>query len=870
MQANHVVEQASLEDNIAYQATLLNHISDAVIATDLDFRITSWNRGAESMYGWKTDEVVGQLASEYLATDYANTNREEMLRQIQHQGAWVGEAIQSTKAGVRVYVQASLSLVHDAFGHRIGYVAVNRDITTQKKSEKHLRILAEATKALAAAKPNQREVLDIVTHAIGNILCDTCILFLCSDDRQSLYNAACYDHEPNAVALLQSALKDIPVQSSHLAAQVVRNGRILLQSADDIKRLHSTLASPELTTPLLNRRLPHSEVAVPLFIQGQTIGVLALSRFRPNWSSFNQDDMVLIEELADRAALAISNARAFEQAEHELAERKEVESALQSERALLARRVEERTADLSLANSELARAVRLKDEFLANVSHELRTPLNSVLGRSETMLEGIYGPLTTKQVESLRGIEESGRHLLSLINDILDLSKIESGALELEVESISVDLLCALSLRMVTQIATQKQIKITQTIQTAVDYIRGDERRLKQILVNLLSNAVKFTPVGGRIGLEVSGDVERQTVKFCVWDTGIGIAEEHLSRLFKPFMQIDSSLTRQHDGTGLGLALVLRLTEAHHGSVSVESTLGRGSQFCVTLPWDTSTIVRPSIVTQQTQPTVVAAYQPAFHRALVIEDSPSSAQLLTRYLNDLGIKVILHTTGQGVIRRAIEAQADLILLDILLPNQSGWDVLRELKSNGITKSIPVMIVSVVNEPNQAYDLGAAALLEKPVNRDQLAQALNQISSQQGTSDRKTDLFVDESPARPTILLAEDNQANIDVVQDYLLAKGYEVVVARNGNEALHRIEIRLPDLVIMDIQMPVMDGLTAIRTLRKDPATQQLPIIALTALAMPGDRERCLEAGANDYLVKPVNLKVLLASIAAHINSPKA
>jgi signal transduction histidine kinase/ActR/RegA family two-component response regulator len=433
--------------------------------------------------------------------------------------------------------------------------------------------------------------------------------------------------------------------------------------------------------------------------------------------------------------LAYQQATIYAKALNEkITESKQAEQALAEERALLAARVEERTAELSAANAELARTARAKDEFLASMSHELRTPLNVILGLAEALQEQTRGPLNEHQLKSARTIEESGRHLLALINDILDVAKVEAGKLELQPDLVSVAMVCQASLQFIKEAAIKKKIEVSFTLDSAVTSLRADPRRLKQILVNLLNNAVKFTPQGGQVGLEVRGEPEPETIRFTVWDTGIGLAPDQLSQLFQPFVQIDSSLSRQYEGTGLGLALVYRLAELHRGSVSVESELGRGSRFTVLLPW-----------TRESAEKFASA-----------EAGPASS-----------------TFQQGQLKSA--------------------------RSSQVEKSHP-----------------------------------------------------------PLILLAEDNEANIELLADYLQGEGYHVVVARTGSEAIERAREQRPGLILMDIQMPGMDGLEATRRIRADSQLARIPIIALTALAMPDDRERCLEAGANDYLSKPVSLHKLI------------
>jgi PAS domain S-box-containing protein len=384
------------------------------------------------------------------------------------------------------------------------------------------------------------------------------------------------------------------------------------------------------------------------------------------------------------------------------------------------------------ANIELARANRLKDEFLANMSHELRTPLNAILGMSEALQETVLGPLTEKQARSLQVIHESGTHLLSLINDILDLSKIEAGKVELEIGEVNVESVCNASLCLVKETAHRKQLQVSFSPDDRVKSFRGDERRIKQILVNLLSNAVKFTPAGGSIGLEIMFSPNPGAVSFSVSDTGIGIAQQDVAKLFQPFVQLDSGLARHHQGTGLGLVLVRRLAELHGGSVKVESKADHGTRFTITLPTNSCPKGEP-------------------------------------------------------------------------------DTVREAQN---TPAVPV----------QCED----------------------ASSQQ-----------------PLILLAEDNEVNILTFTTYLEAKGYRVRLARNGTEALELARMEKPQLILMDIQMPGMDGLQAIRRIREDDELKETPIIALTALAMPGDRDRCLAAGANEYLAKPVHLRLLVERVTA-------
>lgn len=575
--------------------SIIESVSDAIISVDTERKIILFNSAAEKMFGCSAAEAMGRPIEDFMPHRYRDLH-----------------AIQVTSLGLAHHLNDSLGVTKEIYGLRLNgeefpieasvaeveaagvrfYTVVLRDITERKQAEREakvvamrLQVLSDASRTFAEHVTDYQALLESLVTQISETLRCACFVRLISEDNEWISLVAGHDDNAQSHLVAQSLTSALRwrLSESPLTKKVLETGEACIEPNFNLDLLRPLLP-PELWDIVSQFKLKNS-IWVPLLLNGKRLGIMMLVRHDTDLPPFTEDDLRLACDLTERATLAIGNARLFVQVQHELGERKQAEAALENERALLAQRVDARTADLNAANTELARVARLKDEFLASMSHELRTPLNSVLGRSEALLEGVFGPLNKKQIESIHGIEESGRHLLELINDILDLSKIESGKLSLEVGRVSVEQLCALSVRMVAQAAHQKQVKLLTTIDNSVEMIEGDERRLKQILVNLLSNAVKFTPSGGKIGLEVLGDEAHHTVAFTVWDTGIGIAEHDLQRLFKPFVQIDSSLTRKYAGTGLGLSLVKTLAEAHHGSVAVQTAPDQGSRFTVTLPW---------------------------------------------------------------------------------------------------------------------------------------------------------------------------------------------------------------------------------------------------------------------------------------------
>ncbi len=506
---------------------------------------------------------------------------------------------------------------------------------------------------------------------------------------------------------------------------------------------------------------------------------------------------------------------------------------------------------LSAANAALEKASRMKDEFLASMSHELRTPLTGILGLSEALQLQVHGDLNEKQLKVLSNIEKSGRHLLSLINDILDLSKIEAGMLEIQLDACSVDDVCQSSLQLVKGMAHQKDHYISCSVNMNGITVRADARRLKQMIVNLLSNAIKFTPNGKQIGLEVEAIPDQQVIRFSVWDQGVGIRSEGFEKLFQPFVQLDSSLSRQYAGTGLGLSLVQRLAELHGGGVEVESVYGQGSRFTIILPWS---LDRSNPVLDRGEEDFIS-----LKNALAIENKNGAVETAAGYLKALGFVNILLPNIHEAFEQAAAMKPCAILLDRSQSEQCGLELLSRLKADERTRGIPVMVIAR-EALREAALSGADGCLVRPFTQDDLRAALEKAAAR--TPDRPV-MLVGKDAALPLVMAVDDNELVLETLSDFLAFAGYRVATARSGFEMLDRVVLLNPAVILVDIQMPDMDGLEAMRRLRanRNLTAAATPVIAITALAMSGDRERCMQAGANEYMSKPILLKELAKKI---------
>ena len=527
-----------------------------------------------------------------------------------------------------------------------------------------------------------------------------------------------------------------------------------------------------------------SLVVIPLVRSDRIVGALVVRRLVPG--AFSDETCDMLTAFASQSAIALTNARLYQQ--------------------------------LELQRRELATTSQHKSDFLASMSHELRTPLNAVIGFSEVLLERMFGELNDRQADYVQDILDAGRHLLALLNDVLDLSKVEAGAMELEVTTFpAVDAIQSV-LALVRERAGQHGVELRFEAADAPTHITADELRLKQVLLNVIGNAVKFTPEGGSVTLHAWS--EGPEVLITVTDTGIGIADADRSRIFDSFQQGTRSASSS-EGTGLGLTLTRRIVELHGGRMWLDSELGVGSTFGLALP-------------RQAQDLPVEDWsEPEVHdgrRAIVvIEDDPSSAELVGVHLTAAGLRPVTVRTGEEGLAAIRALRPTAVVLDIHLPGMDGWDVLSAIKADPQLASTPVVVVSVLPERGRGFALGAADYLVKPVSKEGLLGAVWRAVAER----------LDRSGEHRDVVVIDDDPTALELVRATLEPRGWTVTTCTGGAEALSVIRAVNPSIVLVDLLMPDVDGFEVVDAMRADPRTAATPVVVLTAKSLTAqDRSR--------------------------------
>ena len=665
----------------------------------------------------------------------------------------------------------------DANGRVVRWFGTNTDISGIKQAELQLTGQAQELARRAEELANSRQALETQTHMLESVLASMGEGLIAAD-RQGhflIWNDA-------ARKLMGRGASELPTE------QWTPHYKVFL---------------PDGITPFPPDRLPlvralqGESVQVELMIEHpeRPDGVFLEVTARP--LTDNQGGVAVLRDITERKA-----------------GEREVRALNQSlEARVIARTAELKAAnqELDLRNREVERATQMKSKFLANMSHELRTPLNAIVGFSDLLAEGIPGDLNPKQKRFVNHIREGSTHLLQLINDILDLSKIEAGQLELRCEDFQIKDALPEVLSTIRPLAIAKNIQIKQDMEKDL-IVYADRVRFKQILYNLLSNAVKFTPMAGRIAIDCRED--GNSVCISVVDTGVGIRTEHQAVIFEEFRQVEGPAGTTQEGTGLGLAITRRLVEQQGGRISIESEFGKGSRFTFTLPAGFKGPQTP-LVNEPPSPSIVAGESRGKPLILVVDDEITARELLASYLCS-EYRIAMAESGAEALQKAQELRPDAITLDVMMPGGIGFETLEALKQDPETANIPIVIVSVVDQKQVGFALGAADYLIKPIRKSVVLETIRKYVQHQSDEEE-------------SILLVDDDLGTLELLEETLRSAGYETESVRSGTRALEVLSSKLVSAVLLDLLMPGMDGFEVIRHVRQEPALKELPIFVMTA-----------------------------------------
>ncbi|WP_019498691.1 PAS domain S-box protein [Pseudanabaena sp. PCC 6802] len=832
--------------------SLIQNSKDFISMASLDGEVTFLNTAGCNLVGLdNTTEIPTEIAA-YLPRNMQEKFVEQVLPAIRRKGFWEGEMqIQHFKTGESIDVQQTAFLVEDPKTKEpICMATVVRDIRERKQAENEMRMQNWRSVLLSAITLRIRQSLDI--PEILNTTVTEVRRFL-QADRVLVYQ---FDSEWNGRAVVESVgsgltsaleanVKDTCFHEG--AWQKYQRGKKV--AIDDVAQ---TNLSP-CYRDLLDRFQVKAYLVVPI-LEGDVLWGLLIVHQCSNprhWRSFEID---ILSQLATQVSIALDQASLLEQ---EIQRRQQ-----------LARQ----NMELEQARREAEAATKMKSAFLATMSHEIRTPMNAVLGMTGLLLDTALNSEQRDFAETIRG---SGENLLTLINEILDFSKLEAGEMELDVLDFDLNACIDEVADMLANTAQAKGLELHTIIYHEVPLgVRGDIGRLRQVIVNLVSNAIKFTAAGEVV---ISAKLQTEAadvaiVEFSVQDTGIGISPVAQQKLFQPFIQVDASTTRKYGGTGLGLAICKQIVELMGGQIGIESALGQGSRFWFAVP------LGKQPVQQDLGDPKLSEVELKDKRVLVVDDSHTNCQILHYQLSNWQMQVDIANNVSEAFARLREAADsghpyDLAILDMHMPDMDGETLSAQIKSDPQLQSIELVMMASLQQRGAIEHwrkLGFSAYLLKPVKRSRLQDCLKHLLSDSAalvTEDRVKPVARSPQTTRNIsnlkILLAEDSLTNQKVAINQLRNLGYKADIAANGQEVLAALDRINYDLILMDCQMPELDGYETTRQIRQlDRPQSNIVIVAMTANAMKEDRVRCLEAGMNDYLSKPIRKEELAAKLA--------
>lgn len=666
------------------------------------------------------------------------------------------------------------------------------------------RLFEQTQAALAETeslyRASRRITASIDLPALYQVLVDEMATRLGADQCQ----LTIFDHKTGSAEIV-AEYRSTPDQDKTPVPMASNPFYVLLRDAQQPLSIIDVNAHPVFahSEDTLARKNVESMLLIPISVRGELIGSLEIDSVGQR-RVFTEAELDFCQTLASQAAITMDSMRTLEE---------------QKETA-----------------KQLREMDKLKTQFLANMSHELRTPLNSIIGFSRVILKGIDGPLTELQQTDLTAIYNSGQHLLGLINDILDLSKIEAGKMELNFDEVDLKPIIKGVMSSAVGLVKDKPIELEQRAPEDLPMIWADSTRLRQVLLNLVSNATKFTE-SGKITLTADHDDEWVTIK--VTDTGVGIPEEKLESIFEEFTQVDGSTTRAVGGTGLGLPISRHFIEMHGGQITVESEVDMGSTFMVILP-----IHAPMESEEADEDQPEERPSPERRVVVAVDDDPGVISLYRRYLEGEGYQIIGVTNSEEVLDKVAELQPFAVTLDILMPTKDGWQVLRELKECPETQDIPIIICSIVSNEGLGFSLGAADYLVKPIMEEELLAALERL-------DRKEE--------EALVLVIDDQADDILLIRRILEAQQrYQVIEADGGQAGIDMVHHRKPHIIILDLMMPGVDGFAVLEEIKRNPDTRRIPVIVITAKTLTKEEQQRLTGQVEALLHKGIFTEIEL------------
>ena len=781
--------------------SILESISGGFFALDPDYRITYWNHAAELGTGLTVDEVIGKNVFQVFPNVAGSTLGEK------YKVAMETKAFQSFETS---YKDERFEAWYDVriYPADGGLSVFFQDITEKKRQERQQEMLVEISRVI-----NDARHLDELCLRAAEMIA---LLF---EVPPRLVSVFLFDPRGKEIRLVAPALLDVEFPPDVVHQPVAAEARHLAAQAAFRQQ---TIVTDELGRSTVAAQLSEEEealqlqtlIVMPLVMQGEVQGVLEVLTKKKK--DFVHGELEILSVIGNELAGGMSHKRLVDE-------------------------LRMKNLELGAQTQKTQEASDTLKKFLATFSHELRSPLNSIIGFSDLLTTQLNDlPPETVQ-EFMKNITASGKHLQQIINDILDLSKIESGTMDLHIASYPISYFEESIRRVLASAISEKNITLHFAFSPEFDEIVVDQTRFKQVLINLVSNAIKFSHHSGTVS--ISSRRVGNDLQFEVQDLGVGIRPEEMATLFKPFGQASSGREVNRQGIGLGLAITKKLVELHGGSILVDSTLGEGTTVSFRLPLivdvTSERVVEGGEILEALQRDSKTRLPGEKPLALVVEDSPHAGELLKLHIGSAGYRVAVARNGAEAVEMAKRLRPDVITLDLMLPIKDGWQVLQELKRHPLGRHIPIIIVSILDEKNLGFSLGAVDYFVKPVSKEDLLNALNRVHLLPASGEK-----------RPTVLVIDDDRAATDLIQVILESEGYRVLKAFEGKEGVELAVREHPELIILDLIMPELSGFNVAYQLKHIPATRMIPIIILTSMDITPDEQTRLSAYASGLMRK--------------------